>query len=174
MQVLPLHIYTFSRFGPGWESRLIHASAAPAAITWVTNIVSYHPIMLPWSYPVRRVFWINGSTISSTNVDMGIYTRGGVKLFSTGSTAMVGASSIQYAALGTDIVLPPGGYYLAWTCDNTTNRGFACSGSAANGEMLGMLQETKAIPLPATMTPVAWAQAWGPSACGITRTSTGF
>jgi hypothetical protein len=62
------------------------ASIPPAARTWVANLVSYCPIGLARPYPVQRVFWVNGSTIGS-NVDFGIYTADGRRIYNTGSTA---------------------------------------------------------------------------------------
>lgn len=169
----PLHISTHSRYSIGCETRLAAAGGSVAAKTWTTNVVAYIPLSLPFNYPVRRVWWVNGSTIGN-NVDMGIYTRGGAQLYHTGSTAQVGASSVQYVALGTDVVLVPGMYYLAWTTSGTTNTAFTTTATAVNGRQIGLLQETTAIPLPATMTPVIWALALGAPFCGLTRTSTGF
>jgi hypothetical protein len=118
---------------------------------------------------------MNGSTVTSTNVDCGIYTQGGQKLASTGSTAMSGASAIQYAASTTLILLQPEIYYLAWTCNGTTSRGAAIAGTAARSKLMGLLEETTGVfGLPATMTPVTWARAWGPSYVGMTRTASGF
>jgi len=150
-------------------------TAGSAVRTWTANLVSYTPVTLPFPYPVKRVWWINGSTITSTNVDFGIYSWAGVLIYNTGSTAMVGASAMQYVTPGTEFVLDAGRYYFAWTCNNTTSRGYAQAGSVNGSRVAGLLQETTAgFGLPATMTPVAFAQAWGPSACGVTRTTTGF
>ena len=89
---------------------------------------------------------------------------------------MVGTSARQMVSLSTPFVLAPGSFYFAWTCDNTTARGFTLvSASAPNTERLaGMLEETSAFPLPATMTPVAFTRAWGSNYVGITRFSSGF
>ncbi len=130
---------------------------------------------LPWDYPVNRVWWVNGSTITTTNVQFGVYTDEGILIYATASTAMVGASSVQYVTPATPFVLSGGACYFAWTCDNTTSRGFAPTGTALNMRLIGLLEETTGtFGLPATMTPVAFARAWGPSVCGITRTTTGF
>ena len=147
----------------------------PAARTWVANLVSYCPMTLTRPYTVNRVFWQNGSTITTTNVDFGIYTIDGRRVYNTGSTAMSGASGIQYVTPGTPFVLDKGMYYFAWTCDNTTNRGMAFGGSATAGRFIGLLEETTGgFGLPATMTPSVWTRAWTASFCGVTRTTTGF
>lgn len=171
----PLHISTFSKYACGWESRFTAGSTTPSAQTWTANLVIYIPIALPFPYPLQRFMWLNGSTIATSNVDCGIYTRGGAKLASTGTTAMVGTSAWQYAAPTTTMILAPGMYYLAWTCDNTTSRANCTAATSVQGELIGLLQETTgAFGLPAAMTPVAWAQAFGVQACGITRTTSGF
>ena len=147
----------------------------PAARTWVANLVSYCPMTLTKPYPVQRVFWVNGSTITTTNVDAGIYTADGRRIYNTGSTAASGASLPQYVTPGTPFVLYPGMYYFAWTCDNTTNRGMAYGGAATTGRYIGLLEETTGgFGLPATMTPSVWTRAWTASVVGVTRTTTGF
>lgn len=150
------------------------SSIPPGARTWVANLVGYVPVCLARPYPVNRVFWVNGSTIGS-NVDFGIYSADGRRIYNTGSTAQAGASSVQYVTPATKFMLDAGNYYFAWTCDGTTSRGMAFGGTANGGRVIGLLEETTgAFGLPATMTPVAWARAWGASMMGVTRTTTGF
>lgn len=146
------------------------------AVDWVANLVCYTPLALPFPYPLQRFWWYNGGTITTTNVDCGIYSVGGVKLASTGSTVMVGGTSIQYAAPTSTMILTAGSYYLAWTCDNTTQRAEAPNPiTAVQGGMMGLLEETTGgFGLPATMTPVSWARTFGAEFCGITRTISGF
>lgn len=174
--VWPLSIPSYGPFSSLNANALLSGlSGAASARAWTANLVAYSPFSLPFPYPVARIWWINGSTITSTNVDCGIYTADGVRLYNTGSTAMVGASSVQYATAAPSFVLDAANYYFAWTCNNTTSRGYALYGSANSGRFAGLLQETTgAFGLPATMTPVAWAQAWAMSCCGVTRTTTGF
>lgn len=171
---LPTHIHAlYSFFGVGGESRSYAATATPAAITWVANTAVYIPFQVPWPYPVYRVWWMNGSTITSTNVDCGIYSPGGDLLYSTGSTAASGATSVQYVSVGTPFTLDAGRYYMAWTCSNTTSRGYGVAPTAVQGALLGCLSQTSALPLPASATFATYG-APGVSLCGITRTSSGF
>lgn len=175
--VLPLFISPYTQYGNALDhGNVSTTSPTLAAVTWVANLISYAPITLPFPYPVKRAFWINGSTITSTNVDFGVYSWEGTLIYNTGSTAMSGASSVQYVTPGTDFILDAGRYYLAWSCNNTTSRGMAGGTAAAQfGRLSGMLEETPGgFGLPASMTAVAWARAWGPSMCGFTRTTTGF
>jgi hypothetical protein len=168
----PTHIHTLSRFAAGGLGRGLIAMSGVAAATWVSGLAVYIPFHLPFPYVVRRVMWQNGSTITTTNVDCGVYTAAGTKLFSSGSTAMVGVSARQYVSVA-ETLLMPGAYYLAWTCDGTTNRATANVLAAQEGEMLGLQQQSAALPLPAAMTEVAYAGAGLPF-CGITRTASGF
>lgn len=171
----PLLINSQSKFCAGWMVSTVAGSLDPAATTWVAKLVQYIPFAIPFPYPLKRFFWLNGSVNTTSNVDMGIYTRGGQKLASTGSTVMGTVSAIQYAVPTATMILTPGIYYLAWTCDNTTTRANCVGGAALAGEMYGLVQETTgSFGLPATMTPVVWAQAFGVQFCGITRTASGF
>ncbi len=155
--------------------RSIASAGGAAATTWVSGLACYQPFAIPWPYPVKRVFWFNGSTITSTNAELAIYNCDGVELYTTGATAMVGASARQFVTPTVPFVLAPGAYYWGWTCDNTTNRAWAQTiTSAATGRMIGLLQQSSASPLPATMTPVAWAQTFGGVYVGMTRYSAGF
>lgn len=173
--VLPLHVSSLGRYGLGLMSRGAGVSASPASATWVSNLIAYVPVAIPYAYPVNRVWWVNGSTITTTNVDFGIYTSGGAKLFSTGSTAAVGSSAVQYVTPSTPFVLAADRYYFAWTCDNTTSRAYVTSlTAAANGRLMGLLQEAGSGGLPTSMTPASWALTVGAPFCGITRTSSGF
>jgi hypothetical protein len=133
------------------------------------------PFYLPWPYPVTHVFWVNGSTITTSNADFGIYNADNVRLYSTGSTAMVGASLPQQVAVSAPFILPAGMYYFGWACDKTTSRALPfSSASVGQSQMMGLLEEAAAFPLPATMTPVAWTRAWAEIPCGIARFSPGF
>ena len=150
------------------------SSIAPVVRTWVANLVTYAPIFIANPYPVKRVFWMNGSTVTSTNADFGIYTADGVRIYNTGATAMSGTSAVQYVT-PSEFTLDAGLYYFAWSCNGTSNRGMAYGGTAVGGRTIGLLEETTvSFGLPATMTPVAHARSWGAYVCGVTRTSSGF
>lgn len=151
------------------------ALGVSSSTTWVINLISYMPVRLPWDYAVNRVMWLNGTTVTTTNVQFGIYSWDGTLIYATPSTTMAGSSAPQYVTPATKFLLPADRYYFAWTCDNTTNRGSTFTGDIKGGALCGLLEETPvSFGLPATMTPVQWARAWGYSPCGITRTTTGF
>lgn len=175
--ITPLHIDTLSRYSVGQPSRLVNVSAAPVATAWVQNIACFVPFSIPFPYALRRFWLFNGSTITSSSVDIGIYTIGGRRLASTGVIAQSGASAIQYAAPSAGaLLLSPGDYYLAVVNNNATGtaRMQALAGTAIAGRSLGLLQMAAASPLPATATYAAWAQAFSVPFFGITRTASGY
>jgi len=173
----PLFIHTFTRWGGVRDVSGIVGSISVASITWpVANTAFYVPVWLQWPYTVARVFWINGTSVTSANADFGIYNADGTLIYSTGSTAMTPVSAVQYSNPSPDFILSPGRYYFALACSSATaNRGGqgSVSGTTARLRMSGILQQASALPLPATMTPSAVANVCLPI-CGVTRTTTGF
>lgn len=168
----PLFIHSLTRFAIGYEFRTT-SSGVTASFTYTANLAVYVPFFLPWPYPVRRLFWINGSTASS-NCDIGIYSEGGARIFSQGSTAQSGASVVQYVTPATPFLLPPGRYYMAWNCSGTTNRAYGLTTSAASGKLIGLLsQAVGAVTLP---SPATFATYSGPGlpVFGITKLASGF
>ena len=173
----PLFIHTFSRWSGVRDVGGIVGTLNPASMTWpVANTAFYIPIWLQWPYQVERVFWLNGSSVTSVNMDFGIYNADGTRLYSTGSTVAVGANATQYVTPSPDFILSPGRYYFALADSSVTaNRGGVgtTSGTTARMRLGGILQEASALPLPDPMTPVAVANVCLPL-CGVTRTTTGF
>lgn len=143
----------------------------PSSFAWPTaNKTFYAPFNVPWYYPVKRVWWQNGATVSG-NVALALYTFGGARIYTTGSTAQAGTSVPQYVT-PTAFLLAPGVYYLALGMDNTTGTMLENSTSATALRGFGVLEETT-FPPPATMTPVTIAINYLPY-CGITLTASGF
>lgn len=170
---LPLFVHTWSRWGPVWDKAShLDTGGNPASITCpVAGFCAYIPMFLPWPYPVARVFWICGSSTTSTNMAFGVYAADGTLIYSTGSVAAGTASTVTYTS-PTEFLLSPDRYYFGIACDSsTTNRGGygITGGTAATGALCGLLQEST-FPLPATMTPATWTNPWFP-VCGITRTA---
>jgi hypothetical protein len=131
------------------------------------------PVTLPWPYPVNRVFWANGTTVTS-NVDFGIYTPSGTRIYSTGSTAQSGASAPQFVTPTTPFILSPGRYLFAVNCDGTTNRLAGFLPTAVAAALSGMLtQAVGAVTLPNPATFATFSNV-GIVLCGITRTPSGF
>jgi hypothetical protein len=176
--ILPTHVAsigpqsTATQFARSIGVSQINASASYSNPT--ADTVLYFPIFLPWAYPVKRLFWVNGSTASS-NVEVGVYSRGFTKIYSSGSVAQSGASVPQYHTPASSFWLAPGGYLLALTCSGTTNRlwGFTAM-SATNLRSGGVFMSAHAPgAMPAIVTPVLNTKASFPL-FGITNTASGW
>ena len=105
----------------------------PVSANWTANEALFIPFSIPWPYLVNRVFWMSGSTITTSNADFGIYTSTGKRIWNLGSTALSGASAIEYSTVASPFLLSPGTYYMAYACDNTTNRFSGIAGITAAG-----------------------------------------
>jgi len=169
----PLFIHSISL----WASEAdINAGVAISGSTaaWPTaNLRLYVPFSLPWPYPVKRVFWANGSSAGS-NWDFALHSIGGSLIYATGSTAGSGNTTSQFVTPSSMLLLPPGRYYMSLVCDATTaNRVFLPTITVIDARMRGLLQEASAFTAPATMTGAQYAQT-GIPLCGITKTASGF
>ena len=176
---VPSHIGTFSRYSALWESSVVTGNiGGGASLTWlVANKAIYIPLWLPFWYQVNRVWWYNGSSVTSVNNDLGIYDADGTRIYSTGSTAQSGASVLQYVTVSTPFRLPPGRYFLALAISSVTaNRGG--TGGATNTltrlRQSGIMEEASALPLPAVATFAAITATQPTPHYGITRTASGF
>lgn len=88
------------------------------------------------------------------NMDIGLYTPGGARLRSAGSTA-VGAAGIQNFNI-TDILLAKGWYYTGVVFDGTTVKirgvSYTLGATASDHALMGARQMAAALPLPAAAT----------------------
>lgn len=171
--VAPTFVSSLSfRSGYG-DAGSTNATVTPGSITWVANVAVYIPFSIPWRFPLRRVFWVNGATVG-TNCDMGVYSPDGNRLYSTGSTVQAGASTLQYVTAN-DMVLTPGLYYVGLSCSGTTTALFGNSTMlVAEARIGGIRQETAALPLPAAATFAAYAQTGGVPMFGLSRSASGI
>jgi hypothetical protein len=165
-RIVPDHVNNFMLAGTAKEACQL-LSATFASHDWPSaNLAVYTPLTLKYGYPLKTLVWMNGSTISASSKDCGIYNSDGQLICSTGSTALVGASVDQGVVLPNRVWLPPGRYYAALACNNTTARSWGMSTvTAIEGRLAGLLQEASAFPLPKVMTPVQWASTGFPLIC---------
>lgn len=173
--VAPLSIGTWTSGYTNTDELRAIALASGSALTWVANLAVYVPFSIPFWFPVRRVWWYNGSTITTSNADVGVFSLDGEKLVSAGSTALAGASAIQYVTPASEVWLPPDAYYFGYVGSGTTARTQGTSTyTAANLRGAGVLQEAVgSSTLPSRMTPTAIANALFPY-CGMSQTASGF
>jgi len=165
----PVTITSWSFLSPMGTARQLGVSPTVGSVAWpAANLAIYIPVLVPVDFPVRRVFWGNGSSTTGTGC-FGIYTPGGARIYTTGSTAKAGASVLQYVT-PTLFTLPAGCYYFATVMSATTNAALgSTSVTTALGRMMGLMEEAVgSTTLPATMTPAQWSHT-GYNLCGITR-----
>lgn len=160
-----LSSYSIEASGLGKQAS---STTSPASSAWpAANRAIYVPFVLPAAYQVTKLWWANGATAAG-NVDCGIYSVGGTKLASTGSTAQAGTSVVQ--SVSVSILLQPGSYYMALALSSisaTILRNVPSSGPLA---AMGVAQQATAFPLPATATFAAASTAYFPM-FGITSAS---
>ena len=169
----PRFVHTYSRYSVGPELAVDGGGVLASAVWPTANKAFYFPFGLPFRFNVRRMFVANGGTVSG-NFDIGIYTLDGKRIYASGSTAQAGTTALQYVSLSTELILPPDAYYLALAFDNTTATTQRNAAAGINGvRAMGVLQETSAFALPASMTPAAVSAVYVPL-FGITSTSSGF
>lgn len=141
---------TMSNWSVGLSMRDI-PNANPTSAAWATaNQARYVPFRLLTGGLVLKLVTYNGATAAG-NTDVGIFTRAGVKLISSGAVAQAGTSTIQSFDV-TDTWLNPGLYYFGLL--NTTTTGTYISYiSKEAGQLTGcQSQAVGAGTLPATAT----------------------
>lgn len=130
---LPL-IGTWSRYGLVGSGTSMNLSS-----NWTTNLAVYVPVTLPMAVQVKKLWWVNGSSVTG-NIDVGIYDAQGNKIVSTGSIAPGTASQVASSDIA-DLTLPPGDYYFAGWRANTGRFGILAVISAGHAQVLGVRQE---------------------------------
>lgn len=129
----------------------IVGGSTPSSATFpASNDALLVPFYLHHSVVIKRLFCINGSAVSG-NIDMGIYTQGGAKITSIGSTAQTGTTTIQVFNVA-EVLLGAGRYYIAVAMDNTTGTLFRSNISVARLQALGLAKQATAFALPASIT----------------------
>lgn len=128
---------------------------------WPTNNKAYYyPFSISdWGTAYQLLFWV-GAT-SSGNIDVGIYDAQKHLIVSAGSTAMSATVNTVQELDIANTVLPPGNYLLAASCSTTVGTCFRGTGHADEIRIpaVPVYEETSALPLPATATPVAMTAA---------------
>lgn len=175
---VPTHINPWLRWSIGTLAGRLSSIASPGGgLTWSANVAIYVPFLLDWPYDVRRMFWANGNSTGG-NSDVGLYTLGGARLYSSGSVANSGSGAAQYVTPAADLLLQPGmPYFMAFAHDSST--GSQLSGGSGTtmttswGRACGLYQQSSAFPLPLTATFAAYA-AVGIPLIGFTNLDSGF
>lgn len=164
MRILPAPpvISSVSMYCVGMEHRYSASSIFANTVWPAARRIFYVPMHIPWPIIVRKLFWVNGATVSGT-VDVGIYSSVAglpvTRLTNTGvsGTAMGTLSTLQSVDI-TDIQLAPGTYFMAMMVDNATATMWRATGGAGTQSLKswGVCSETpgSGTAVPATATPV--------------------
>jgi hypothetical protein len=137
--------------------------------TSTANVVLLIPFIVYTEMTVRQFLIREGTVAGATTWDLGIYDSEGHLLGSTGAKASGGTNTVVAHNAIAPFVLKPGFYYLAFCGDGGTGtfNGFAPLaglGGFQASRAVGIRQHTSgSVPLPATVTFAALAQANFPS-----------
>lgn len=140
-----------------------HGTSTIATNTaWVAGLAVYVPFVLDIPATVYEWFWHNGTLTTAHNIDFGVYNLDFTKVQSLGSTAgSTSASTIVATTTWTDLTLPPGSYYMAFSNDSTRN--FTTSADAIGlYQSEGTMEQTSASTLPSPAVPVVYTRAFLP------------
>jgi hypothetical protein len=128
---------------------------------WVANLAVYAPFILPRPIVVMEWFINLGTLTTASNWDFGIYREDFTKIQTLGSTtAGTVASNFNNTTTWTDLTLPAGVYYMAYSNDSTRNHSIFIENSVVHTAAAGWMEQSTALPLPATATPVVTTRAW--------------
>jgi len=150
-------------------------TAAPASTAWpANNRAIYVPIEIPDTMKFDRFWAFNGGTAGG-NIDLGVYTQDFVLITSTGSTARSGTSVIQKINAPAAFALSPGLYYLGCAISVATDSIFQWTlANAVHTDGCSVYEESSALPLPATATPVTMTAGFGVPVIGMFTTGSAY
>lgn len=131
------------------------AATAPSSGAWAaTNTALYFPIVVPSAYTIRRFWWLNGATVGTNNLQVGLYGvtatgMPGAAILRGTSTLSAGANVCQFDDV-TDTTIPPGRYWLAMWGSGTTATVVRLTTAQAQRSYPQIMQSSLTTGLPAT------------------------
>lgn len=144
-------LHTFSDNSVGTLIASVVGGSTPASAVYpAANDALFFPFFLVEPIRVKRLFVVNGATVSG-NIDVGIYDAVGTRIISAGSTAQSGTSALQLFDV-TDTIFSPGRYYWAVAMDNTTGTLFRANLTAVVAQHFGAAKQASGFALPASAT----------------------
>lgn len=160
---------SLSRASIGGRGVNTFTTGTTGALVGSSNILLM-PLANPTQFSIRRIFWLNSSTVAG-NVEVAIYDLDGRQLVTSGSTAMSGANSFQGVAKSYE--LPPGNYWLAFASNSATATFPLNNGQVQRMAARGCATHVAAspLPMPSTITPAACIHFAIPI-CGVSSLST--
>lgn len=147
---LPRPLVTICTASQASLGGISHAAGYTSAAWASANRALFIPFRSVSPFVAKKLFAYNGATASG-NIDVGIYDHTGRRLVSAGSTAQAGTSALQVFDI-TDTLIGVGRFYLGIALDNTTGTLMRFGVSIQETQLLGVLHQATAFPLPATAT----------------------
>lgn len=157
----------------GAEIGSLTIASNTAAAAWPSaNLAIFVPVRIGYPFTAVKMFWLNGATVGTNSVDVGIYDSQGNQLVHSGSTATSGATGIQTVSI-TSTTLEMGLYYMAMAVNGTTDTSLrgGTGGIATPWALMGAYQMATAFALPSTATFAQMAQTTMPI-IGMSSSST--
>jgi hypothetical protein len=169
----PRLISSASRYFSLWDAPGQAGLDTPfASAVFAGSLATAHPFRIPFSYPVRRLFWVNGGAVAG-NVEIALYSAEGQQFWTSGLVAQAGVSTLQYVS--DDFILPPGAYFLTCVGDNIAGAHWRRSNVAGfSGRAAGILQKSSASPLPASLSGFSVHATSAYWLCGLTLAASGY
>lgn len=144
---------------PYFDERSWYPAVAVAGVSWALGTWSgaaNRAYYVPHVFPVRcTLYALRFAAGNGTgNYDIGVYNAAGTRLASSGSTAMT-AAGVKTLSLA-DIAVTAGTLlYAAIALSSTSGSSSRVAFSPISATInVGQMEESSALPLPATMTPV--------------------
>lgn len=142
----------------------IGTTSVASNTAWVSLLAVFAPFSLDLPVTIYEWWWLNGSLTTAHNCQFGIYNEDFTQVAESAVATTTTASALINTSGNTDVVLPPGNYYMAF-CDDSTRNITTSADAAGLYQAIGWMEQTgiAAGPnLPATATPVAYTRAFAP------------
>lgn len=135
------------------------ATANPVASTAypASNRAHGFPFEIADYFLVQKVWWLNGTTATTDNADVGVYTEAGTTLLVSGGSTLIATANVVQEKDCTDTLLAPGRYWCVYNQSGTTATPLCWVPTALPLRACGCAQFAGAVPLGASFTPAVIA-----------------
>lgn len=138
-------IDSIPQFFPYLPFSPLHTSGNP----WTANQASLFPFWVPGEISVDGMATL--ITVSSGNVDLGIYDKNGTRVVSTGSTASPGTGGQRFSFSPVTLIPSLSPYWLAFAANNSTIQIVLLANTAGSPSLFRALIFNSSFPLPASL-----------------------
>lgn len=155
-------IGTWARQAIGDDLSALAPSTFASAAYPASNRALGFPFELGDSFLVQKVWWVNGTTATTNNADVAVYSEdGATRHVAAGATLIATANVVQEVDV-TDTLLKAGRYWCVYNQNGTTATPMAVTTAAILLAATGAAQFAGAVPLGTTFTPAQVASAFFP------------